>query len=92
LEYFMNKSTLAGLLLCAVAGAFSAQAQAIDAPTPPAAPTKPAAPTLSADQRATQKASSQAGFAAMSREEKAAHMGNKQMPTKPAAPTAPKAR
>jgi hypothetical protein len=92
LENFMNKSTFAAFLLSAVAGVFSVQTQAADAPTPPAAPTKPAAPTLSADQRATQKAASQASFAAMSREEKAANKGNKQMPNKPTAPAAPKGR
>jgi hypothetical protein len=82
----MNKSIFAAFLLSAATGAFSVQAQAADAPTPPAAP------TLSADQRASQKAASQASFAAMSREEKAAHKGNKKMPMKPVAPTGPKAR
>lgn len=82
----MKNLTLATVLVTALTGAFSGQAQASDAAA------KPAAPTLSKEQRATQAEASRDRFAAMSRQEKAANKGNKQRPTKPAAPTASQGR
>jgi hypothetical protein len=82
----MKKSTFAGILLCALASGLSAQAQQTDTAN------KPTKHTLSAEQRATQKAASKARFAAMSPEEKVAHKGNKQKPTRPAKPTGSQGR
>ncbi len=78
----MKNPTGSSLLFATLMAVFSLQVQAADAPT------KPAAPTMSAEQRAAQKAESQARFAAMSREEKAANKGHKQLPGKPVAPGA----
>ena len=88
----MKTSKLQSIILIALMGSFSAYAQSADTPSPRVSPTKPAAPELSAQERTTQKAASQARFAAMSKQEKAANKGSKQRPVKPAAPTVPNGR
>jgi hypothetical protein len=82
LECAMKKPMRSSLLFSTLIAVFSLQAQAVDARS------KPAAPTLSVEQRAAKKAESQARFAAMSREEKAANKGHKHLPGKPVAPGA----
>jgi hypothetical protein len=82
LEPIMKNSIRSSLLFTTLIAVFSLQVQAADAPA------KPAAPTMSAEQRAAKKAESQARFAAMSREEKAANKGHKHLPGKPVAPGA----